>query len=36
MDGILALDAGGLTSTLTLAEQAEIHSVLLTHQPTRA
>jgi len=32
VDGILALDAGGLTSTLTVAEQAGIHSVLLTHQ----
>jgi ribonuclease BN (tRNA processing enzyme) len=32
VDGVLALDAGGLTSTLTLAEQAAIHSVLITHQ----
>ena len=31
VDGILALDAGGLTSTLTLEEQAAIRAVLLTH-----
>ncbi len=32
VDGILALDAGGLTSTLSLDEQARIHSILLTHR----
>ena len=31
VDGRLALDAGALTSTLTLAEQDEIRAVLLTH-----
>ena len=32
VDGVLALDAGGLTSTLTLQEQAAIRAVLLTHR----
>src|SRR3990172_117477 len=32
VDGVLALDAGSLTSTLTLQEQSAIRSVLLTHQ----
>ena len=32
IDNKLVLDAGGLTSTLSLEEQANIHAVLLTHQ----
>jgi ribonuclease BN (tRNA processing enzyme) len=32
IDGVLALDAGGLTSTLTLEEQDSLKAVLLTHQ----
>jgi cAMP phosphodiesterase len=31
IDGILALDAGGLTSSLTLSEQQKVRAVLLTH-----
>ena len=31
IDGILALDAGGLTSALSLPEQKQIETVLLTH-----
>jgi cAMP phosphodiesterase len=31
IDGILALDAGGLTSSLSLSEQQKIRAVLLTH-----
>lgn len=31
IDGILALDAGGLTSSLSLSEQQRIRAVLLTH-----
>jgi cAMP phosphodiesterase len=31
IDGILALDAGGLTASLSLAEQQRIRAVLLTH-----
>ena len=31
VDGILALDAGSLTSSLTLAEQGKIRAVLLSH-----
>jgi ribonuclease BN (tRNA processing enzyme) len=31
IDGIIALDAGGLTASLTLAEQQRIRAVLLTH-----
>ena len=32
IDGVLALDAGGLTSGLTLAQQAALKAVLLTHR----
>lgn len=32
IDNILALDAGGLTSTLSLSEQQKIKAILLTHQ----
>jgi len=32
LDGILALDAGGLTSSLTLEQQLELKAILLTHQ----
>jgi ribonuclease BN (tRNA processing enzyme) len=31
LDDVLAIDAGGLTSTLSLAEQEKIKAVLLTH-----
>jgi cAMP phosphodiesterase len=31
IDGVLALDAGGLTSSLSLAEQQRIKAILLTH-----
>lgn len=31
IDGILALDAGGLTSSLSLSEQQRVRAVLLTH-----
>ena len=31
IDGVLAVDAGGLTSALSLAEQEKIKAVLLTH-----
>jgi len=31
LDGVLALDAGGLTSGLSLAEQLRVRAVLLTH-----
>jgi cAMP phosphodiesterase len=31
IDGVLALDAGGLTSSLSLSEQKRIRAVLLTH-----
>jgi len=31
IDGILALDAGGLTSSLSLSEQQKVRAVLLTH-----
>lgn len=31
IDGVLALDAGSLSSGLTLAEQAQIRAILLTH-----
>ena len=31
IDGVLALDAGGLTSSLTLTEQYQVQAVLLTH-----
>ena len=31
VDGVLALDAGGLTSSLSLPSQEEIKAVLLTH-----
>jgi len=31
VDGVLALDAGSLTSSLTLEEQAQLRAVLLTH-----
>jgi len=31
VDGILALDAGGLTSSLSLSEQKKVRAVLLTH-----
>jgi len=31
VDGILALDAGGLTSSLSLAEQQQVRAILLTH-----
>lgn len=31
VDGVLAIDAGGLTSVLSLAEQKKIETVLLTH-----
>ena len=31
IDGVLAIDAGGLTSSLTLSEQQRIKAVLLTH-----
>lgn len=31
VDGVLALDAGGLTSTLSLSEQRRIKTILLTH-----
>jgi len=32
IDGVLALDAGSLTSSLTIAEQLELRAVLLTHR----
>ena len=32
VDGVLAIDAGGLTSTLTFEEQTAIDGLLLTHQ----
>lgn len=32
VDGVLALDAGGLTSGLSFAEQREVRAVLLTHR----
>ncbi len=32
IDGVLALDAGGLSSGLTLAEQGGVRSILLTHR----
>jgi ribonuclease BN (tRNA processing enzyme) len=32
VDGVLAIDAGGLTSSLTLSEQLAIKAVLVTHQ----
>ncbi len=32
IDDVLALDAGGLTSSLTLAAQQELKAVLVTHQ----
>jgi ribonuclease BN (tRNA processing enzyme) len=32
IDGVLAIDAGGLTSSLSLEEQKKIRAVLLTHQ----
>ena len=32
IDGILAIDAGGLTSGLSLSEQQKLRSILLTHQ----
>ena len=32
VDGVLALDAGGLTSTLSLSEQRRIEALLLTHR----
>ncbi len=32
VDGVIALDAGGLTSSLTLSEQLAIKTVLVTHQ----
>ncbi len=32
VDGILALDAGGLTSSLSFSEQLKLRAVLLTHQ----
>ena len=32
IDGVLALDAGGLTSSLSIAEQEKIEAVLLTHR----
>lgn len=31
IDGLLAIDAGGLTSTLSLTQQKEIKAILLTH-----
>jgi glyoxylase-like metal-dependent hydrolase (beta-lactamase superfamily II) len=31
VDGVLALDAGGLTSNLSLSEQQKIRAVLITH-----
>jgi ribonuclease BN (tRNA processing enzyme) len=31
IDGVLALDAGGLTASLSLAEQQKVRAVLLTH-----
>jgi len=31
IDGVLVVDAGGLTSALSLPEQKEIDTVLLTH-----
>src|SRR5262245_6021769 len=31
VDGILALDAGSLTSSLTFAEQQQLRAILLTH-----
>ncbi|MBM3119679.1 MAG: MBL fold metallo-hydrolase [Chloroflexi bacterium] len=31
VDGVLALDAGGLTSSLSLSEQQEVRAILLTH-----
>ena len=31
IDGVLAVDAGGVTSALSLAEQKKIETVLLTH-----
>ncbi|MBL7208660.1 MAG: MBL fold metallo-hydrolase, partial [Dehalococcoidia bacterium] len=31
VDGTLALDAGGLTSSLSLAEQQKVRAILLTH-----
>ena len=32
IDGVLALDAGGLTSSLSLSEQERVKAILLTHQ----
>jgi ribonuclease BN (tRNA processing enzyme) len=32
IDGVLAIDAGGLTSSLSLREQKKIKSILLTHE----
>jgi ribonuclease BN (tRNA processing enzyme) len=32
VDGVLAIDAGGLTSNLSISEQAKLHSILVTHQ----
>jgi ribonuclease BN (tRNA processing enzyme) len=32
IDDVLALDAGGLTSSLTFSEQLELRAILLTHQ----
>ncbi|MFC2014470.1 MBL fold metallo-hydrolase [Chloroflexota bacterium] len=32
IDGVLALDAGGLTSSLSFAEQKKLKAVLITHQ----
>src|SRR4030043_228406 len=31
VDGVLAVDAGALTSSLTFEEQAKVRSILLTH-----
>ena len=31
VDGVLAVDAGALTSSLTFAEQEKVSSILLTH-----
>jgi phosphoribosyl 1,2-cyclic phosphodiesterase len=31
VDGVLAMDAGALTSSLTFAEQEKVSSILLTH-----
>ncbi|UCH43884.1 MAG: MBL fold metallo-hydrolase [Dehalococcoidales bacterium] len=32
VDNILALDAGAITSSLSLADQQKIQAILLTHQ----